>query len=55
LKSHIKPVTKYIERQEEHHRKQKFLEEYKVFKKNFEVEHNEEYIMEELNNNNKSL
>jgi putative transposase len=43
-RSHIKAVCEYIENQEEHHRKKTFLEEYKQFLEQFEVEYDERYI-----------
>lgn len=43
-KSHVSRVIRYIERQEEHHRKKTFMEEYHEFLKAFEVEYDERYI-----------
>ena len=40
----IPTVAAYIENQEEHHRKKTFLEEYKEFLVNFEVNYDERYI-----------
>lgn len=47
-KSHTDAVIKYIINQEEHHRKQTFLEEYVQMLKNFDVDYNEQYIFKEL-------
>ena len=46
--SQIKMVANYIERQEEHHRKKTFLDEYKEFLNRFEVDHDEKYIFKSL-------
>ena len=43
-KSHTDAVIKYIINQEEHHRKQTFLEEYTQLLKKFDVDYNEQYI-----------
>jgi putative transposase len=45
--SHIDEVIKYIENQEEHHRKRSFLEEYKTFLQKFEIDFDELYIFKE--------
>ena len=47
-RSQIKTVSEYIENQEEHHRKRTFLEEYKRFLHQFEVEYDERYIFKPL-------
>ncbi len=47
-KSQIKDVIKYIENQEEHHRKRTFREEYLAFLNAFGVEYDEKYIFKEL-------
>lgn len=47
-RSQIKTVAEYIENQEEHHRKRTFLEEYKLFLDQFEVEYDERYIFKPL-------
>jgi len=47
-RSQIKAVAEYIENQEEHHRKRTFLEEYKLFLDQFEVEYDERYIFKPL-------
>jgi REP element-mobilizing transposase RayT len=46
--SQIDSVYHYIANQEEHHKHQKFLEEYKEFLDRFEVDYDERYIFEEL-------
>lgn len=45
--SHLKQVINYIERQKEHHRKIKFMEEYRSFLKKFEIDFDERYILKE--------
>lgn len=47
-KSHMPAVCKYIENQEEHHRKKTFLEEYEEFLQRFEVEYDGQYIFKPL-------
>jgi len=46
--SHIGNVYNYILRQEEHHRKKSFKEEYLALLKKFEIEHNERYLFDWL-------
>ena len=46
--SQIDNVYHYIANQEEHHKHQKFLEEYKEFLDRIEVDYDERYIFEEL-------
>lgn len=46
--SQIDRVYKYIQNQEEHHKKQTFREEYLDFLKKFKVPYDERYIFEEL-------
>lgn len=46
-KSHIDRVIKYVENQEEHHRKQKFLDEYVELLNAFGIEYDEKYIFQE--------
>lgn len=46
--SHISAVYKYIENQEEHHKKQTFNEEYLNFLNKFNIKYEEKYIFEEL-------
>ncbi len=47
-RSQVKVVAQYIENQEKHHRKKTFLEEYKDFLENFEVEYEERYIFKDM-------
>ncbi len=47
-KSSIDNVYKYIENQEEHHKKQLFLDEYKDFLNKFDIDYEEQYIFKEL-------
>ncbi|WP_460693503.1 IS200/IS605 family transposase [Mucilaginibacter puniceus] len=47
-RSQISNVVNYIENQEDHHRKKTFLEEYKQFLEQFEIEFDERYIFKEL-------
>jgi putative transposase len=44
--SQIENVYRYIENQEEHHRKVSFKEEYFDFLKKFEIEYDEKYLFE---------
>ena len=46
-KSHIPDVIRYIKNQEDHHKKQTFLDEYQSFLKAFAVEFDEQYIFKE--------
>jgi REP element-mobilizing transposase RayT len=46
--SHIDAVYKYIQNQEEHHKKQTFGQEYLNFLNKFNVPYEEQYIFEEL-------
>ncbi|MEX2484874.1 MAG: IS200/IS605 family transposase [Brumimicrobium sp.] len=41
-------VVKYIENQEEHHRKLTFQEEYKWFLEKFRIDYDERYVFDEL-------
>ena len=43
-KSQVPQVIRYIQNQEEHHRKKTFLEEYVEFLKVFEIDYDERYI-----------
>jgi len=43
-KSHVAQVVKYIETQEEHHKKKTFIDEYKKILKDFNLEYDERYI-----------
>jgi len=45
-KSQIDTVIKYILNQEEHHKKKTFKEEYLDFLEKFEIEYNEKYLFE---------
>lgn len=47
-KSHVHNVIRYIQNQEQHHKKQTFLKEYVAFLKAFEIEYDERYIFKEL-------
>ena len=46
--SHLQNVIEYIKNQEEHHKKQSFIEEYKAFLEKFEIEFDEKYIFKEI-------
>jgi len=48
-KSQAKKVCEYIDRQEIHHKKITFRDEYIEFLKKFDVPYNERYIFEEIN------
>ena len=43
-KSQIPQVIRYIKRQEDHHKKKSFIQEYKQFLKAFEIDYDERYI-----------
>ncbi|HCY78020.1 MAG TPA: IS200/IS605 family transposase [Ignavibacteriales bacterium] len=45
--SHLIKVINYIKNQEQHHKKKKFIEEYKEFLKAFNVDYDERYILKE--------
>ena len=45
--SHIDRVVKYILNQEKHHQKKTFLEEYREFLDNFEIEFDDRYLFKE--------
>ena len=47
-KSDVPAVIRYIQNQEQHHKKQTFLEEYIAFLKAFEIQFDERYIFKEL-------
>jgi putative transposase len=47
-RSQIKTIAEYVENQEEHHRKKTFMEEYKDFLQQFEVEYDDRYIFKDL-------
>ena len=43
-KSQVPMIIRYIQKQEEHHKRQSFIEEYLDFLKEFEVDFDERYI-----------
>ena len=43
-KSQLPQVIKYIEMQEEHHKKRTFMDEYKEFLEKFEIEYDDRYV-----------
>jgi putative transposase len=47
-RSHVPDVIRYIQNQEAHHKKEKFLDEYRQLLKSFEIEYEEQYIFKEL-------
>ncbi len=47
-KSQVPKVIRYIQMQEEHHKKKTFKEEYLDFLKAFEVEYDEKYVFHEI-------
>ena len=47
-KSHLPAVIRYIQQQEQHHRRHTFLQEYKSFLEAFAIEYDERYIFKEL-------
>lgn len=47
-KSHVQNVINYIARQETHHKKESFKEEYLEFLKRFEIDYDENYIFKDL-------
>ena len=47
-KSQIHNVVKYIENQEQHHRKRTFMEEYLEFLKLFDIEYDERYVFKPI-------
>jgi len=42
--SHLDRVYRYIEQQEQHHRRVTFQDEYRSFLKKYRIEYNEEYV-----------
>ncbi|MFZ1800783.1 MAG: IS200/IS605 family transposase [Chitinophagaceae bacterium] len=46
--SQVDNVYRYIQNQEEHHKKQTFLDEYRTFLKKFKIDFDEKYIFQEL-------
>ncbi len=49
-KSHVDNVINYIKNQEEHHKKENFVDEYLNFLKKFEIDYNEAYIFKPILN-----
>lgn len=47
-KSDVKGVIDYIQKQEIHHRKKTFIEEYIEFLKEFEIDYEEQYVFKEM-------
>ena len=47
-RSQIKAVARYIESQEQHHKKRTFLQEYKSMLEKFDIEYDERYIFKPL-------
>jgi REP element-mobilizing transposase RayT len=46
-KSHMQQVYRYISNQEEHHKKESFMDEYLKLLKNFEIDFEDEYLFHE--------
>ena len=46
--SHVDAVYKYIQNQEEHHKRQSFKEEYFTFLERFQVSYDEKYLFNDL-------
>lgn len=46
-RSHVPNVIRYIQNQEQHHKKETFLEEYQKLLNAFEIEYDEKYIFKE--------
>jgi putative transposase len=46
--SQLSDVIRYIENQEQHHRKITFREEYESFLKKFDIAYNEKYLLEDI-------
>lgn len=42
--SHLEQVIRYIEQQEEHHRRVTFQDEFRAFLKKYDVEYDERYV-----------
>jgi REP element-mobilizing transposase RayT len=42
--SNVEQVKRYIERQEEHHRKRTYQDEFRAFLKRYEIEYDERYV-----------
>ncbi len=47
-KSHVPDVIRYIQNQENHHKKESFLDEYRNFLQAFEIAYDEKYIFKAL-------
>ncbi len=47
-RSQIDRVAKYIAHQQEHHRKQEFLEEYRQMLKTFAIDYDDRYIFQQM-------
>jgi putative transposase len=47
-KSQVPIIARYIENQQQHHKKQTFIEEYIEFLKTFEIEYDERYIYKSI-------
>jgi len=47
-RSQIHSIANYIEKQDEHHAKRTFIEEYIEFLKLFEIEYDEKYIYKSI-------
>jgi REP element-mobilizing transposase RayT len=47
----ISTIINYIQKQEEHHRKKSFREEYVAFLKDANIEYNENYLLEDFGEN----
>jgi hypothetical protein len=47
-KSQVPDVIRYIQNQEEHHKKESFLDEYKRILKSLEIEFDEQYVFKEM-------
>jgi putative transposase len=46
-KSHVDRVIRYIQNQEAHHKKETFLDEYRLLLKAFGIDYDEQYIFKE--------
>jgi REP element-mobilizing transposase RayT len=46
-RTHVDRVIRYIQNQEAHHKKERFLDEYKKMLKAFEIDYDERYIFKE--------
>ena len=47
-KSQVPNVINYIKNQEEHHKKKTFMEEYKKFLEEFEIDYDERYVFKSV-------